>query len=295
MLVALYRENKSAFAGNNMNRQDRPDPQVPSADEVGQIERRCQQGNRTHVADWKGIATSSPAGGALPRPDTSVAGTVLAARLPASPAADSKDVPKLPRLRYAAAGKGGSRDRLNALQEEVTAKDKALKEAQSRVADLEKQIRDMQRLLDLKGAAPAKPDTKVAVAPPVPTKAPEPVKVPEPPKAEVKPPEPPKPVEPPKVAGEAPTRRSLPKPPKPGAKAKPARRRRRRRPRQEAPPPPRRETSPTSCSTIPYIAGGGMCARRPDRRVLLHAWRRKAGAEGDHQLDDERLSLRPQA
>jgi pilus assembly protein FimV len=50
----------------------------------------------------------------------------------------------------AGAGKGVARARIrvNALQEEVTAKDKALRESQSRVADLEKQIRDMQRLLD---------------------------------------------------------------------------------------------------------------------------------------------------
>ena len=96
---------------------------------------------------------------------------------PAPPELRASDVLKLSKSDAGKAGtaKGGgaSQDRVNALQEEVTAKDKALKEAQSRVADLEKQIRDMQRLLDLKAAAPAKPaDTKVAVAPvPVPPPA----------------------------------------------------------------------------------------------------------------------------
>ena len=138
---------------------------------------------------------------------------------PPSPSTDTnKDVLKLSKTdssaKAGAAGKGGGadRERLNALQEEVTAKDKALKEAQSRVSDLEKQIRDMQRLLDLKGAAPAKPDTKVAEAPKQPApaaKAPEPaapakvepakpaepVKAPEPPKAEAPKPDATKPAE----------------------------------------------------------------------------------------------------
>ena len=72
---------------------------------------------------------------------------------PPPPVADSKDVLKLSKSE---AGKGGSagkaggsadRDRINALQEEVTAKDKALREAQSRVNDLEKQIRVVMRVL----------------------------------------------------------------------------------------------------------------------------------------------------
>jgi pilus assembly protein FimV len=68
------------------------------------------------------------------------------------------------------------------MQEELTAKDNALKEAQSRVADLEKQIQEMQRLLDLKGGAAAKGAApKVAVVPPPPVAAPTKT---EPPKAE---------------------------------------------------------------------------------------------------------------
>ena len=140
---------------------------------------------------------------------SSATGRVTSAAVtpPAPPSAEPKDVLKLSKSDSAGkaggAGKGGGQDRVNALQEEVTAKDKALKEAQSRVADLEKQIQQMQRLLDLKGAptAPGKADTKVATAPtpaPTPTK-PEPAKVeppkPEPPKvAETKVAEPPKPI-----------------------------------------------------------------------------------------------------
>src|SRR5205814_4477851 len=134
---------------------------------------------------------------------------------PAPPSAEPKDVLKLSKAESAKAGgaaKGGGTERLNALQEEVASKDRALKESQSRVGDLEKQIQQMQRLIDLKTGAPAKPaDTKAAAVPP-PKEAP---KV-----AEVKP-EPAKPVEPSKT--EAPKVAEAPKtePPK-GEAPKPA-------------------------------------------------------------------------
>jgi pilus assembly protein FimV len=243
MLVSLYRENKAAFAGNNMNRLKTGQIlKVPSAEETAQVEtREAQREIRTQVADWKSYRDTLAGGVAsLPaRADSSnvASGRVASAAVtpPAPPSAENRDVLKLSKSEAgkSAAGKGGAgaQDRLNALQEEATAKDKALKEAQSRVADLEKQIRDMQRLLDLKGGAPAKPgDTKVAVAPvpPVPAKV-EPAKPVEPPKAaEVKPAEAPKvaeaPTTPPKVeAAPTPPKAALdPTKPTPKAAAKKA-------------------------------------------------------------------------
>ena len=241
MLVALYRENKSAFSGNNMNRLKTGQIlKVPTADEVGQIEQKdANKEYRAHVADWNSYREQLSGGVAsLPsRPESTNAasGRVASAAItpPPAPTAPSQDVLKLSKSDAAkggAAGAGsrGSQDRINSLQEEVTAKDKALKEAQSRVADLEKQIRDMQRLLDLKGgAAKAGEPAKVAVAPPPPTPAkveptppppapakvepapppapakagaqPEPAKVTPPEPAKVTPPEPAKPAEPPKT------------------------------------------------------------------------------------------------
>ena len=239
MLVALYRNNQAAFVNNNMNRLKTGQIlKVPTADEVTQIERKdANQEIRTHVADWKSYREQLAGGvAAIPsRSDTTTnlaAGRVSSAAVapPAAPSTASQDVLKLSKsdVGKSGAGKGGGaggQDRVNALQEEVTAKDKALRESQSRVADLEKQIRDMQRLLDLKAGAPAKPDTKVAAVPPPPV-APakvepkvEPPKVAEAPKVE-----PPKtaelkPVDPPKVA-EAP--KTVPPPPKAPDAAKPA-------------------------------------------------------------------------
>jgi pilus assembly protein FimV len=296
--VSLYRENKGAFAGNNMNRLKTGQIlKVPTADEVSQIEAKdANKEIRTHVADWKGYRDTLASGvAALPsRPEsTNVAqGRVSTAAVtpPAPPTSEPKDVLKLSKSESkAGAGKGGAgnADRVNALQEEVTAKDKALKEAQSRVADLEKQIRDMQRLLDLKGSAVKPGDTKIAAVPPAPTKAeppkPEPAKVeppkPEPPKvAEVKPeppkstPTPPPPVvEPPKATTEPPKPAEPPKvavtdPTKPKAA-----------PKKAAPPPKEwyEEIDPT------YLAlGGGLLIGIP-----LLAWlfikRRKNRAEAE--------------
>lgn len=227
MLVALYRENKSAFSGNNMNRLKTGQIlKVPTADEVAQIETKAANKEiRTHVSDWKAYREQL-AGGVAAIPTRSDSTNVSSGRIasaavtpPAPPSADPKDVLKLSKTDAgksgAGKGAGASQDRLNALQEEVTAKDKSLKESQSRVADLEKQIRDMQRLLDLKASAPAKADTKVAAAPPPPVRAPEPPpKVAEAPKAEMKPaevtPVDTKPAEPPKPAA-APTVAAAPK------------------------------------------------------------------------------------
>jgi len=240
MLVALYRENQGAFIGNNMNRMKTGQIlKVPSADDVAKIEQKdARQEIRTQVADWNSfrgqVADAVPQ---MPARDTGNAqsGKVSTAAVtpPAPPSSASSDVLKLSKSDTggkAGAGKGGAgnQDRVNALQEEVTAKDKALKEANSRVADLEKQIQQMQKLLDLKApaGAPGKTDTKVAdaskTAPPAKAEPPkpEPAKPAEPPKvAETKVAEPPKPtpapVEPPK--SEAKTEA-----PKPAEPAKPA-------------------------------------------------------------------------
>ena len=200
MLVALYRENKTAFVGNNMNRLKAGQIlKVPSADEVNAVERKeANTEIRTHVADWKAYReqVAGSVGSVPARPETSsgASGRVTSAAVtpPPAPVTDSnKDVLKLSKSDTgkgtAAAGKAGDQARIAALQEDLTAKDKALAEAKSRVSDLEKQIRDMQRLLDLKSAAPAgkAPDTKLATTspPPAPAKTPEPAK-PEPAKPE---------------------------------------------------------------------------------------------------------------
>ena len=184
MLVALYRENKGAFSGDNMNRLKTGQIlKIPSAEDVGQITQKDARAEiHTQVQDWNsyreqlaGGVAASPSRGESSAPSNTAAGRVTSAAVapPPSPSSGPADTLRLSRTESAsgkgAAGKAGnvSQERLNALQEELTSKNKALQESQSRVADLEKQIRDMQRLLDLRGSAAAtKPGTQVAVVPP---------------------------------------------------------------------------------------------------------------------------------
>lgn len=300
MLVSLYRQNQSAFIGNNMNRLKTGQIlKVPSADEIEQVQQReANREIRTHVADWKAyrenLAGSVAAIPARAETSNTATGRVSSAAVtpPAPPAAESREVLKLSKSDVggkAGATKGGgggsdraTQDRLNALQEELTAKDKALRESQSRVADLEKQIRDMQRLMDLKAAAPGKPaDTKVAAAPTPPPKA-EPPKA-EPPKVEpAKPAEPPKvataepakPAEPPKVA-EAP-KAEAPKPAEP-PKAAPPKTDVKATPKKAPAPPPRTWTDDLADNWI-YLAGAGLLVAGLVGGFLF-VRRRKAGAE----------------
>ena len=196
MLVALYRENQDAFSGKNMNRLKTGQIlKVPSAEEVAAIAQKdAQREIHTQVADWKSYREQLAGGAAsLAAPaksDTAntASGSITSAAVtpPAPPTTASSDSLKLSKADAngkagTAKGGGANQERLNAMQEELIAKDKALRESQSRVSDLEKQIHDMQRLLDLqKGAPISKGDTKTAAATPAPVPAPVPA---EPPKA----------------------------------------------------------------------------------------------------------------
>ena len=205
MLVALYRENKSAFIGNNMNQLKTGQIlRVPSAADAEKITRvEAQKEIKVQVSDWKGYRDSVAGAAQSMAPKASAAnegaGKIAVAKpdKPTVPAA-SGDQLKIAKS-DSATGKAGSagaknsaQDQMNSLKEESIAKDNRLKEANSRVSELEKQIADMRKLMDLKGISPpakvdAKPaDTKTAKVEEKP-KAPEPAKVVPPPVAVVAP------------------------------------------------------------------------------------------------------------
>ncbi|MBL0124019.1 MAG: FimV family protein [Betaproteobacteria bacterium] len=213
MLVALYRENKAAFIDNNMNRlRTGQILKVPSAADVSQIaEKEARKEIKLQVASWQAYREQLAGGAASAPPASAKASnqatgkiTVAKPDIPA-PAVVSKDQLKIAKTETAtgksggvggagASGTGNLQDQVNALKEEKIARENSLKEANSRVADLEKQIADMRKLMELKGLAgkgateTVKTDVKVAQVTPPPAKAPEPVKTPEPAKAaDVKP------------------------------------------------------------------------------------------------------------
>ena len=173
MLVAMYRENKAAFIGNNMNQLKTGQIlRVPSAADVGKITRtEAQNEIKVQVSDWKNYR-DSVAGAAQSMPAKASSGNEGAGKIavakPDKPVAASSSGDQLKIAKSegsdsktgSAGAKGSSsavQDQLNALKEEAIAKDNRLKEANSRVAELEKQIVKMRELMELKGVpAPSK-------------------------------------------------------------------------------------------------------------------------------------------
>jgi len=201
MLVALYNSNPSAFEANNMNRLRAgailkvPSPEEAAATPRGEATRTV----RIQAGDWRGYqdkvaGAAPPAEAAAGRVAAGKIGTTVEEKLPTA-------VPGRDQLKVSPqVGKGAA---LSPAAEEVVARDQALKEAQTRIGELEKTLKDLQRALELKGQTGAQLQAQADVAKgkaPEPAKA-EPAKA-EPPKAAVPAPEP-KAAEPPKAAAPA--------------------------------------------------------------------------------------------
>ena len=168
MLVGLYQTNPDAFQAGNMNRLKvgqiiRP----PSEEALNSITRKqASKEIKVQTANWNAyrnklagiVAESAPSDSEANM--QSAGGKIKTAAedksMPSS--AGAKDVVKLS-AGDAAASKANSenvkslQDKVTALQEEATAREKSVKEAQDRTASLEKQIADMQKLLALKSGA----------------------------------------------------------------------------------------------------------------------------------------------
>lgn len=195
MLVALYRANTGAFMGKNMNRlQVGKVIRLPDATEIEAIDQKeAVQEYRAQVADWNAYrqqlaAARGEAGEQAAQ--QSASGKVTASVAESAPAAKetAKEVLKLSKGEVpgdkAVGGKSSSKE------EDAIAREKSLQDAQERTALLEKNVKDLQRLADLKkqqavtpgvadsaaaaataaGAAPAvvKPSAKPAVPAPFP-------------------------------------------------------------------------------------------------------------------------------
>ncbi|MFA5824482.1 MAG: FimV/HubP family polar landmark protein [Gallionellaceae bacterium] len=168
MLVALYRANTEAFSGKNMNRLSTGKIlRLPETEELAKLQQpEAAAEVRVHVADWnayrqKLAAANAPA--TDQRAKQEVAGkisTSIAEKMPAAKES-AKEVLKLskgeaPGDAAAAGGKAKSaKDKAIAKEEDAIAKTKALKEAEQRTAMLEKSVKDMQRLVELKNQAAA--------------------------------------------------------------------------------------------------------------------------------------------
>lgn len=236
MLVALYRANANAFDGKNMNRLKTGKilhmPGSQDLDKLTQVD--AVKEIRVQVADWHAYRQKlAAASGVVAEhaPEQKASGKITATVADKAPPAkeSAKEVVRLskgeaPGDKAVIAGDAKAlQDKVHAMEEEAIAKSKALKESNERVALLEKNIKEMQHLIELKGQP-------VAPAKPIPGKAEEPAEAklapkPESAKAEAKPPAPavapvsaPQPAAPAVTATSAVVPASAVKPAKPAAK-----------------------------------------------------------------------------
>ncbi|TNC97268.1 MAG: pilus assembly protein FimV [Gallionellaceae bacterium] len=182
MLVALYRANTDAFVGKNMNRLKTGKiirlPEASDLDAVQQAE--AVKEVRAQVADWnvyrQQLAAVKTEAGSDTAKQASSGKINTAVAESASSKAPAKEVLKLskgeaPGDKAAGGGKASAQEKANAKEEESIAKNKALKEAQDRTALLEKNVKDLQRLAELKKQAEAATAMASAASAPAPAVA----------------------------------------------------------------------------------------------------------------------------
>ncbi|MGE5525254.1 MAG: FimV/HubP family polar landmark protein [Rhodospirillaceae bacterium] len=181
MLVALYRSNPDAFI-DNMNRMKAGKIlRVPDREKVAAVTPgEAQKEVRVQASDWNNYRRRLADAAATAQEGSATSGRITARVEDNAAASPSRDVVRLSKGEGPGAVGGTDRaggasaaDRLRALEEENVAREKALAEANDRIAQLEKTIREQQRLLELKGAPlgtqqPAsKPEAKPATTAPV--------------------------------------------------------------------------------------------------------------------------------
>lgn len=179
MLVAMYRANEGAFDGKNMNRlKTGKILRAPEDDDLNKVV-QVEAAKEVHIqaADWhayrlKLAAASGSAAEHAPKQEASgKISTTVADKTPAAKES-AKEVVRLskgeaPGDKAAAGGNAKAlQDKLHAMEEEATARSKALKDSNERIAMLEKNIKEMQRLVELKGQpVPTKPVPSKAAEP----------------------------------------------------------------------------------------------------------------------------------
>jgi len=154
MLVALYRANTHAFAGKNMNRLMAGKiinlPDAAQIEAVGQ--REAVREYRAQVADWNSYRQQLAAARAATTGQASAqsaSGKVTASVAEPAAAKDSaREVLKLSKGEAPGDEAAGSKSTSEA--EDAIAREKALQDAEERTVLLEKNVKDLERLAELK-------------------------------------------------------------------------------------------------------------------------------------------------
>jgi len=231
MLIALYRANREAFIRDNINLVragrilDIPDEEAVSAIDPDDATRLVRSQMADFAAYRRKLAAAAPATSTA-APERAVTGRIGAKPEETAPAAQKDQL----KLSKADTGNASGAMSSAATADDQAARERALQEAQSRVAELEKNVSDLQKLVELKNKALAELQQKATAAPTAP--APVPAAPAPQPAAPAKAAEAPKPAaEPAKPAAAPAPQPAAPKPAAPKPAPKP-------RPMPKAPPPP---------------------------------------------------------
>jgi pilus assembly protein FimV len=164
MLIALFQSNENAFDGKNINRlRTGQILNIPPADQAGAIAQpEAAKIVRVQAADWRAyrdrVAAAAPASDATGARQS--AGGKITAAVEDKGASTQPGKDQLKVSREAGAGKGGVAAGVAMQAEDAAAKDKALREANQRVADLEKTLKEMQKAAELKNQTLAEMQSK---------------------------------------------------------------------------------------------------------------------------------------
>ncbi len=212
MLVLLFRKNADAFSGRNMNRlKTGKILQLPTPEELANVTPAAARKEvRAQLRDWSAYREQLAGMNADAPPPEQAAEQSTAGKVTTTvkePATPGQEAPKeVLKLSKADAGAQGAQGRSPAMEEEALAREKELREANERIAKLDKQVKDLRDLLELKSSKVATekpasaPAVEAKVSPP-PTRVPAaPVVSATPPKVEPAPAQPAPPTSPPPQA-----------------------------------------------------------------------------------------------
>ncbi len=166
MLVALYRANREAFSGNNMNRlKTGPILQIPDVSEIATISPDAADKEvKMQTANWEAyrqkLAAAASISSVSEEPTQMATGRITTTI--ESSAAEVKEPSK--ELLKISKGEGTgtssseeAQDEIRSMQENAIAREKELNEANERIALLEKNIKELQHLLELESPTLAVP------------------------------------------------------------------------------------------------------------------------------------------
>lgn len=181
MLVALFNSNRDAFDGNNMSRLragkilQLPDPSEVAAVDAGEARKLIV----AHTADFNAYRRSLASAASMApatetQPQQQAAGKIkpqVESKAPPAPAKDKLEVSPTEATKSAkTTGAMGK----SALEEDLIARDKALREASGRIAELEKNLENLKHLVELKSQAGVQVQQQAQAALPKPAAEPVP-------------------------------------------------------------------------------------------------------------------------